>query len=131
LEPLEVAHKLNRQFSRNPEARQFFTLAYGVLNLDSREFHYINTGHTPILHQRGQESPTMLDGSGSPIGLDPDCQDFVQRSLVLETGDRLLLYTDGLTDALNPDGEIFGAAHLLELLAQLSGQPLDVTNRSI
>lgn len=123
-EPGEVARELNRQFGTQ-EGKQFFTLAYGVLNLESRTFQFTSAGHPPLLHQRAGGAPCMLDVEGSPIGMDPDCTDFPQRSVPLEPGDRLLLYSDGLPDTLRGDGEVFGAARLLECVQRLSGQPLE------
>jgi phosphoserine phosphatase RsbU/P len=122
--PSEVARELNRRFGTQ-EGRQFFTLAYGVLNLESRLFQLTSAGHPPLLHQRARASPRMLDVDGSPIGMDPDCADFPQRSVQLEPGDRVLLYSDGLPDALRGDGEVFGAARLLESVHRLSRQPLE------
>ena len=113
--PIDVARELNRSFGVQ-EGRQFFTLVYGVLNLESREFQFTSAGHPPVLHQQGSASPRMLDVDGFPIGMAPDSDDFHQRSVVLEPGDRLLIYSDGLPDTMNHDGEVFGAARLLEFV---------------
>jgi len=123
-EPREVARELNRRFGTQ-EGRQFFALAYGVLNLELRIFKIASAGSPLLLHQRPGGSPRMLDIEGSPIGMDPDCTDFPQTSVTLEPGDRVLLYSDGLPDALRADGEVFGAARLFECVQRLSRQPLE------
>ncbi len=129
-EPVEVARELNRRFGVQ-EGRQFFTLVYGVLNLESRSFHFTSAGHTPLLQLQTGRSPNMLDVSGFPIGMNPDSDDFQQRSVVLEPGDRILIYSDGLPDTMRGDGEVFGAARLLEAVQRFSHESLDGLIRSV
>ena len=124
LEPAEVAKRLNQRFSgRQPN--QYFTLAYGILNLASREFRFTSAGHPPLLHQKASTSPKMLDLGGYPIGMAPESELFEQASVQLESGDRLVMYSDGLPDAMSGEGEVFGAARLLELVTRLGSSPLD------
>jgi sigma-B regulation protein RsbU (phosphoserine phosphatase) len=123
-EPVEVARELNRRFGTQ-EGKQFFTLAYGVLNLESRTFQFTSAGHTPLLHLQTGRSPSMLDVDGFPIGMAPDSDEFQQRSVVLEPGDRILIYSDGLPDAMRGDGEVFGAARLLEAVQSFRDAALD------
>lgn len=124
LSPAEVARKLNQQFGTQ-ETKQFFTLTYGVLNTESREFRFTSAGHTPLLHQRAGGSPAMLDVPGFPIGMAPDSDDFGEQVISLESGDRLFVYSDGLTDTMSADGEVFGAAQLLEVAARSGSASLD------
>jgi sigma-B regulation protein RsbU (phosphoserine phosphatase) len=129
-EPIEVVRELNRRFGTQ-EGRQFFSLAYGVLNLESRQFQFTSAGHPPPLHQRAGESPTMLDVEGFPIGMAPDFTDFQQRGVSLEPGDRMLIYSDGVPDAMRGDGEVFGAARLLEAVQGLCHESLDGVVHSV
>jgi sigma-B regulation protein RsbU (phosphoserine phosphatase) len=129
-EPVEVARELNRRFGTQ-EVKQFFTLAYGVLHLESRRFDFTSAGHVPLLRLQPGRSPSMLDVGGFPIGMAPDFDDFQQRSVMLEPGDRMLLYSDGLPDAMGRDGEVFGAAQLLEAVQSLSHESLDGLVRSV
>ena len=131
LEPVEVAKKLNQRFAATPENKQFFTLAYGVLNLETREFCYTSAGHPPVLHLRSNASPAMLDVSGFPIGMAPETEEFSQESVVLQSGDRLLMYSDGIPDTMNEDGEVFGAARLLESVNKHNQLSLDEMLRSL
>jgi phosphoserine phosphatase RsbU/P len=141
-EPVEVARELNRRFGVQ-EGRQYFTLAYGVLHLESRGFEFTSAGHPPLLYLqagrapltpaplpggergRGGGAPSMLDVEGFPIGMAPESDPFQQRSVVLQPGDRILIYSDGIPDALRGDGEVFGAARLLEAVQRFSTEPLD------
>jgi sigma-B regulation protein RsbU (phosphoserine phosphatase) len=71
----------------------------------------------------------MLDVSGFPIGMAPEGITFDQQSVQLQSGDRLLIYSDGLPDAMNPDGDVYGAAGLLGDVNRLSSVSLrDVVN---
>jgi phosphoserine phosphatase RsbU/P len=130
-QPSEVAARLNDRFSEQGDGRQFFTLVYGVLDLKSREFRYINAGHPPVLHQHADASVVMLGSEGYPIGLAPETETFAEQTVLLQPGDRLLMYSDGLPDTMNPDGEIFGAARLIESAAKHYRLSLDGTIRSL
>lgn len=130
-EPTEVVRQLNETYTGRGDELQCFTLVYGVLDLTSREFRYTNAGHLPLLHQHADTSVVMLDAEGIPVGLVPDPEPFTEQTVVLQPGDRLLMYSDGLADAMNHDGEIFGAARLLEAVAKHYRLPLDETIRSL
>jgi sigma-B regulation protein RsbU (phosphoserine phosphatase) len=107
------------------ERKQYFTLAYGVLHLESRRFEFTSAGHPPLLHLQTGRAPTMLDVEGFPIGMAPESDPFRQRSVVLQPGDRILIYSDGVPDAMGGDGEVFGAARLLDAVQRFSTEPLD------
>ena len=130
-EPAEVARALNQRFTGSLDSNQFFTFVYGILNLESREFCFTSAGHQPVLHQRANGSPTMLDIASYEIGMAPVDEEFDQQSVVLETGDRLLMYSDGLPDTMNVDGEVFGAARLLDAVSKLSDRSLHEMLRSL
>jgi sigma-B regulation protein RsbU (phosphoserine phosphatase) len=123
-EPAEVAREVNRRFGTQ-EGRQYFTLAYGVMHLDSRRFEFTSAGHPPLLCLQDGRAPTMLDVEGFPIGMAPESEPFQQRAVALQPGDRILVYSDGIPDALRADGEVFGAARLLEAAQRFSSEPLD------
>ena len=67
----------------------------------------------------------MLDVQGFPIGMASESDLFQQRSVVLQPVDRILLYSDGIPDAMRGDGEVFGAARLLDAIQRFSTEPLD------
>src|SRR5262245_23999233 len=123
-EPVEVTRELNRRFGVQ-EGRQYFTLAYGVLHLESRRFEFTSAGHPPLLHLQTGRAPTMLDVEGFPIGMAPESDPFRQRSVVLQPNDRVLIYSDGVPDAMGGDGEVFGAARLLDAVQRFGTEPLD------
>jgi len=70
-------------------------------------------------------APAMLYLDGFPVGMAPESDPYQQRSVVLQPGDRILMYSDGIPDAMRGDGEVFGAAGLLDAAQRFSSEPLD------
>lgn len=115
LPPAEVATQLNRRFPWERTTEQFFTLIYGVLNLSTRQWRFVTAGHPAPIHQRRTEAPRVLAGPGAlPIGLTEE--PYEEQALVLEPGDRLYVYSDGISEAMNEKGEPFRIERLLESL---------------
>ena len=111
--PAQVAERLNQQFPMDLETGQYFTFFYGILNLKTGLFRYVNAGHpSPVYLPAGSE-PMALPASGYPIGLLPEAK-YEEHSVTLGTKDRLVLYTDGLIEAFNPREEEYGSRRLLE-----------------
>lgn len=122
--PPAVAAKLNELFPFDPRVAQFFTLLYGHLDARERVFRYISAGHLPPVRIPVQGSATRLDSEGLPIGLLAD-RSWIDRSVRLDLGDRMYLYTDGLVEAENEEGLEFGLERLTDLLASMRSEPLD------
>lgn len=121
--PSRVAERLNRQFPMD-RTRQYFTLVYGVFEpLDGR-FTYVMAGHpAPILLPRaGSAAP--LQGRGLPIGMIEHAT-FDDEAVMLNLGDRLYFYTDGVIEALNASEQEFGYARLMAEVERLRDEPLE------
>jgi PAS domain S-box-containing protein len=122
--PCRVAEKLNELFPFDPRTAQFFTLLYGLVNTRERTLQYVSAGHLPPIRVPRQGEPIQLASEGLPVCLFPDSV-WEDRTVQLEGGDRVYLYTDGLVEAENPQGIEFGLDRLSELLASLRSEPLD------
>jgi phosphoserine phosphatase RsbU/P len=124
--PAEVALRLNRHFLANPGALQFFTMIYGVLDINSSEFRYVSAGHlSPIHFPRGQ-APVIREAGGVPAGLLPAAT-YEEHSLTLQSGDRLYFCTDGIYEAETPSGQELGVPGLIEMLNRYRDRsPVDV-----
>jgi hypothetical protein len=111
-----IAQQVNAAIADQFGASQFATAALARLDLDTGRLRWINAGHPPPLILRGSSlvQPPPCPPH-RPLGLQdakPDCCE-----TRLEPGDRLLLYTDGITEARSPDGEFFGEQRLADFIA--------------
>ena len=108
--PSEVLERLNSQFSGDP-SEQFSTLFYGVLELGTFELTYANAGHPrPLVVTEGGTMRT-LQNSSFPIGI-VDEATYDNEVVRLDPGDCLWLYSDGLVEAMNNEGDQFGNVRL-------------------
>lgn len=120
--PAEVCSQLNRHLYHVTEASRFATVFYVEWNGAERRLTYANAGHnTPIL--LGSRRGEALDRGGPPVGLFANSK-FDEGEVVLEPGDLLAVYSDGITEAENPRGEPFGESQLTAVLAAHADQPL-------
>lgn len=94
----------------------YVTIFYGVLDLRSRVLHYVNAGHCPPILRRQNGSIESLGPTRPVLGFMLDA-DFHSERLALVDGDRLLLYTDGVSEAADDSGEEFGHERLTGLVA--------------
>jgi serine phosphatase RsbU (regulator of sigma subunit) len=118
IDPARVVNHVNRFLCDHSEVGRYATMFFGILD---REGHleFINAGHpSPILIRRGTAEEAFTEGS-YPVGLVPEAQ-YTAVCLKLEPGDTLVLFSDGVTEAADPDEQMFGTARLKQLL---TGQP--------
>src|SRR5271165_5414708 len=101
----------------------YVTVFYGVLDLQTQVLQYVNAGHCPPILRRKNGSMESLGPTRPVLGFLLDAG-FGSERIALAPGDRLLLYTDGVTEAANGDGEEFGPERLQTLMADDSEQPL-------
>ncbi len=122
--PAEVAEELNRRFPMEEQNGLYFTLAYGVLDLVSREFRYVSAGHVPIVHLPREGRPCPLEADGPAIGFFEDLE-IDEHVVQLEPGDRILLYSDGVPEAMDAELNEFSEQRMLEIIELGKSQPLD------
>ncbi len=116
LAPAEVAAELNRRFPLIDEAGRFCTLLYGILDVASHRFRYVSAGHPDPIVVLGEHRLAQRGAGGPPIGVLQDAG-WEEIELQLAPGSRLLLYTDGASEAANERGERFGEERLLAAIA--------------
>ena len=117
LAPEDLCTRLNALLCRNIASDRFVTLFYAQLDGPSRQLRYVSAGHNPpfVLHRDG--SHERLHEGGIVLGVFAN-QSFKSGAVKLQSGDRMLLYTDGVTEACNSDDEEFGEERLLQVLQQ-------------
>jgi sigma-B regulation protein RsbU (phosphoserine phosphatase) len=101
----------------------FVTLCYAQLDLAAGNLVFVNAGHNPpLVYQAAGERWLTLTRTGMALGILPEAH-YEQRTLALSSGDFVLLYTDGVTDALNAQGEDFGLQRLRSVVAAHRAEP--------
>ena len=114
--PAQAMIRSNRLISEDSTGGMFVTLFYASLDPANNRMTYVNAGHNPALFfqtgkRPGQGALSHLDRTGMALGVDADTP-YEQKTLTLNRGDFVVLYTDGITDALNPKGQDFGMENL-------------------
>lgn len=120
-DPAAVLGAVNRQLHASSLADRFATLFYGVFDRDARTLRYVNAGHHPPIVIRRDGSVAWLDRAGLPLGLFPDSR-YEEGVLRLHPGHRVIAYTDGVIEALNPCGEEWGIAGLRKAAVESRAQ---------
>ena len=105
--PGALCRKVNEALCGSVLPGKFVTLFYGVIDSETLALRFENAGHCPPIVLRG-DSMTFLTEGGTVLGLFPHTE-YEERSFPLQSGDCLLLTTDGVTEAANEDDEEFGA----------------------
>ena len=128
-DPARVFNHLNSFLWEHAEIGRYATMFFGALDRNGR-LDFINAGHpSPILLRRGEVAEPFGEGS-FPLGLMPGAN-YVAARTELRPGDTLILFSDGVTEAMDPDKQLFGVPRLREILADGDEAPLDHLQRSI
>jgi sigma-B regulation protein RsbU (phosphoserine phosphatase) len=113
--PHLLCARLNSIVCRNTDSDRFITFFYAQLDGTSRRLAYVNAGHNPPFVMRSDGSHERLRVGGAVLGVF-DGRNYELGSAQLLPGDRVVLFTDGVTEACNSSGEEFGEVRLLRLL---------------
>jgi len=113
--PVDVLRRVNDQLLPDTRQGMFVTAVYGVLDNESGDFTFVNAGHNPPFWVKVNGEVEKLTRTAIALGVveQPKMQ---ERTISLAEGDMLLLYTDGLTEAFSPAGELFGDERLADSL---------------
>jgi serine phosphatase RsbU (regulator of sigma subunit) len=117
----------NRRLAEDIGEDRFVSLFLGRIDPRSRTLLYSSAGHPTgfVLDKRG-ELKTLLKSTGTLLGLNVDSQFPVARPVALESGDMILLFTDGVIEAQSPDEQIFGVGKALALVRECRRESADV-----
>lgn len=111
-----IVKKVNKELCRNNSNQFFLTLFLGILNIEDGTLSYCNAGHTPPYLIRNKGKLEILSKShGLPVGLYPE-RTYDESVVQLNPGDKLFLYTDGVTDQTNEAGQHFGEEYLRNIV---------------
>jgi len=128
--PCEVNRRLNDMLHQSTSASRYATLFFALYDPQDRSLQYSNAGHFPPIHIGGHGAAYLSQG-GLPIGLMPSSL-YGEGRRELGLGDLLALYTDGVVETPDANGEEFGNARLVEILTRHQDVPLsDLLSRVI
>ncbi len=112
--PSVICGSVNRLLCRNMASGRFASFCYTRIEPDAGRIVYSNAGHNPPVLVRPDGTYTLLSEGGMVIGIFPD-NTYREGQLSIRSGDRLVFYTDGITEARNPGGEEYGDERLAAL----------------
>ncbi|MXX15648.1 MAG: SpoIIE family protein phosphatase [Gemmatimonadetes bacterium] len=129
--PTDVLTEVNHLLQEDNDAAMFVTVFYAEYNPADGSLSYANGGHNPpvIVHADGS-STVLPQTNGIALGILPDIE-YEQNSVTLSPGDTLVLYTDGITEAMNAQNEEFEMERLLTVLSGASSQDVREMNQAI
>jgi len=114
--PKEVIAKVNNYLCKYTRSTEYVTLFYGIVDMKNSTFTYANAGHNPPIIFR-ENMGVFLEQGSIPLGIMADivCE---EEQIKLLQGDAILFYTDGVTEAMNSDKDIFGIKNLMRIVQQ-------------
>jgi sigma-B regulation protein RsbU (phosphoserine phosphatase) len=121
--PDKVMQDLNQRFQTDDDTMQYFTMIYCLVNLITGKTKMAQAGHPhPLLLKHGQQ-PEFIGQGGYPIGILPEAE-FDEYHLQLNPGDRLMLYSDGITECTNKEMEPFSENRLIQTIGKANNSSL-------
>ena len=121
--PKEILVHLNKEYPFE-KFEMFATLFYLILDIENGQFVYCNGGHPPGICLKENGERALLDPTGPMIGISHHSS-FEQREGVLTPGDKFFLYSDGIIEYRNHEGEFFGSERLFSLIKQHQSRPIN------
>ncbi len=128
--PSVIVGTLNKSISLNNESSMFVTFFLGVLDLSNGELKYTNAGHNPpVIIKKNKEAVMFEKTKFIPVGLFEDFE-YGESSLQLEPGDKIFLYTDGVSEAENSENELFGDGAIMDIIGRnLTAPPRELIHK--
>jgi serine phosphatase RsbU (regulator of sigma subunit) len=128
-DPARVLNHVNRFLCDHVEVGRYATMFFGIID-DAGRLEYINAGHpSPVLLRNATAEEAFTEGS-FPVGLVPEAE-FCTAKLQLEPNDTLVLYSDGVTEAMDPDEQLYGVGRLRGVLTGKNEMPLDEIQKTV
>lgn len=119
-----LAAQLDREIDETTPGAVYLTLFLGILDIDRQQLRYVNAGHNPQFVLHNDDGIVAMPATGLPIALYPG-QPYEEAVVPIRRGDLLFFYTDGLLEAENEAGDMFGPERLQAILAQQQGEGVD------
>jgi sigma-B regulation protein RsbU (phosphoserine phosphatase) len=132
--PSDVLHRVNALLYGVMERGKFVSMIYGIYNTHSREFSFANAGHNPLVVRRTSGEVNTISAKGMAIGLDKG-ERFERAvttdTVTLEKDDCILLYTDGVTEAMNTNNDEYGEERMIQAVQAAPLNPADIVSAAL
>ena len=125
--------EVNRHIFSSTDEGRFATLFYGLFDMGSRELSYINAGHNPPMLFRpgkGGTEVTKLTATGMLMGISPETK-FGKVTVPLQRGDVLVVYSDGITEAISESEEFYGEERLKDLIRPIADRSPAIISEAV
>ena len=128
--PSVIVSSLNKSISQNNESSMFVTFFMGVLDLSNGNLKYTNAGHNPPVIIKENKVAVMFEKTKYiPVGLFEDFE-YEESSIQLESGDKIFLYTDGVSEAENNEHKLFGDTTIMDIInLNISATPRELIGK--
>ncbi|MDR1509607.1 MAG: SpoIIE family protein phosphatase [Synergistaceae bacterium] len=129
-EPRKLLETVNNRLCENNDAGMFVTLFIGMLDMKRNVLEYANAGHNPPVMLHNGRAFWLPTTAGMALGV-MENMEFATQEMPFGEGDLLLLYTDGVTEAMNEEKELFGNDRLIELLSAKAEETITVSPKEL
>ena len=128
----DIMRRTNVQVCANNPEMMFVTIFLGIYHIKQRTLRYVNAGHEyPALYRQDEGRFKLIEADNDlPVGFDPNVE-YTVHSIDLKPGDKLFLYTDGIPEANDPEGEMYGNERMLSALTRSAGLAGDMFLKAV
>lgn len=118
LDPGEVLSKVNADLAAENESCMFVTLFVAIMNINTGHIRYANAGHNPPVFVPCEGPPEWIPPLGDPVAGIMDGMEYTTKTMDMKPGDIIFIYTDGVTEAMNPDQKLYSEERLMNLITK-------------
>ena len=122
--PKQILLRTNSILNQHIGGQKFMTMLYFRWEAANRSLSYSSAGHEHILLHKKDGKVESIQSGGFMLGMIPEISQFLEdKAITLDPGDKIVLYTDGVTEARNPQEDLFGLPRLIELVSKYGSKP--------
>lgn len=124
-----IISKVNEELCKNNDSSMFVTSWIGILDIETGKLVYVNAGHDYPLIMKNNEYFELKSESNLVLGVMEE--EYMEHEIIISSGDRILLFTDGVTDSISPENEFYGVDRLLNSLKDSNNLSVEDTLASV
>ncbi|MFQ5824891.1 MAG: PP2C family protein-serine/threonine phosphatase [bacterium] len=121
--PAKAIKEINHRFQSEHDTMQYFTMIYGIINTPNNKIKLSQAGHPCPIYLKSGDQGLLIGSGGFPVGMFPDLE-YDDYEIDFQQGDRLLLYSDGITECTNKHNQQYSINRLMNLVDECRNRPL-------